>query len=398
MSSLELGRAQLGTERDLLGAATAFVREIAATQGLEGQALDDLVQVVQEACLNVVQHAFQPGERGTYRVIVQRRPAQLAVLVEDQGLPMDLRKLEAGQGHRGLALMQRLSDELHFRNLGPGGKQVELVKDLPYRDLEAYLGGAPAPPAPDPNTPVELRLMVPEDTAGLARLIYRCYGYTYIRQTVYYPERAEELLRAGLMISAVAVTPDGEVVAHASLLRNSAREKIADSGEAVTDPRFRGRGLFTKLKKLLVEEARQRGFYGVYSEAVTVHPFTQKGGLALGAHEVGLQLAFSPQSVEFREIQEHSGTRTADMLTYLRVNLEPERTVYLPERHRAFLERLYAKLGLRRSFGAGSAPEGECRLDVELLTDINGAQLRLTPGSDVGSRPARQSVAPVPGR
>jgi anti-sigma regulatory factor (Ser/Thr protein kinase) len=370
-SSLELARLRLQAREDLVAAAVHFVSSAAQAQGMLATDLPRLELALEEACLNVVQHAYEGDRRAHYEIVVETRPPDLVVSVEDQGLPFDLRHPKESTG---LHLMRAFADRVEFLNLGKGGKRVELIKSLPYRDLESYLETAPEPPAPlDPDTPLELRLMRPEDTAGLARCAYRCYGFSYSRDSIYRPERFEELLRQGLIISAVAVAPDGEVMAHVALSRNSLDDKIADSGQAITDPRLRGRNLFTSLKQLLAKEARRIGLYGLYSESVTIHPYTQKANLKLGAVETALLLGFAPATVQFKQLAELP-VRSAAMVTYLRVGQEPGRINYLPTRHAPFLKQLYDRLKLDRELRVEESPlEGESILDVVLIPELTAA-------------------------
>jgi serine/threonine-protein kinase RsbW len=369
--SLELARLRLLAQAELVGAAVQFVSSTARSQGMLEGDLPRLELCLEEACLNVVEHAFPGDKRAHYEVVVEARPGSLAVAVEDQGLPFDLRHPRESTG---LSLMRAFADRVEFLNLGKGGKRVELIKSLPYRDLESYLGAPPEAPAVlDPDIPLELRLMRLDDTAGLARCAYRCYGFSYVRDTIYRPEMFEEMLQEGLIISAVALTPDGEVVAHVALSRHSTQDKIADSGQAITDPRLRGRSLFTSLKQLLAEEGKRIGLLGLYSESVTIHPYTQKANLKLGAVETALILGFAPATVQFRQIAE-SAVRSAAMMTYLRLNEEPERRVFFPPHHGDLLREICARLSLRREILQEEEElSGESLFDVTVIPELTAA-------------------------
>lgn len=389
MSSLELARLRLLAREEMVEAAVRFVSATARGQGMSEADLPRLELSLEEACLNVVAHAFGGDSRAHYEVIVEARPPNLVVAVEDQGLPFDLRHPKESTG---MHLMRAFADEVHFLNLGRGGKRVELVKRLPYRDLESYLGEPPPPPEAFPaDMPLEIRLMTPEDTPGLARCAYRCYGFSYSRDTIYRPELFEEMLRQGLIVSGVAVTPDGEVVAHLALSRKTPQDRIADSGQAVTDPRLRGRNLFTTLKQRMAEEARRMGLLGVYSESVSIHPFTQKANLRLGAVETALLLGFAPSTIEFKQIAELP-LRSAAMMTYLRVNEEPRRTLFLPERHAELFADLISRLGLNRELRAEVQPlTGESLVDVTLIPDLTAAHFAVQrAGENFGREVARR--------
>jgi anti-sigma regulatory factor (Ser/Thr protein kinase) len=376
----ELARLRLCADPALLAATVHFVQETVASLGFSADDSLRLGLVVEEACLNVIKHAFEPGEEGSFEVSVERRPSQLVVAVEDQGLPFDAHAVAKG-AHTGLGavLMRAFADEVAFINLGRRGKRVELVKNLPSREVSELLtsedrarAGGLIEKAPAEIQPV-LRLMRAEEdeAVNLARCVYRSYGYSYISDLLYFPDMVLEHLRSGLMISCVAVAPDGEVVGHLALTKDRPGDRVADSGKAVVDPRFRGRHLFEDMKRFLAAQARELGMYGCYSEAVTVHPFTQKGNLALGSHETGYLLAFVPDSVLFKKIEGGRQTqRQTACLFYLRVNPEPEREVFAPPRHAAMLRRIYTEGALRRVLREDAPAHGlpeHSRLDVKVL-------------------------------
>src|SRR5437899_8163557 len=95
--------------------------------------------------------------------------------------------------------------------------------------------------------------------------------------------------------------------------------------------------------------ASERGMLGLYAEAVTVHPYSQKSNLALGFTEVGVQLG-DEAPVDFKQIDgTTSKGRTATVLSFLKTNDGPRRAIYAPAHHRAMIERLYEHGVVRRA-------------------------------------------------
>jgi hypothetical protein len=146
--------------------------------------------VVEEACVNVIQNSFE-DDTGNYDVAVLRRPGQVIVAVEDRGLPVDYKKLEEDkESGLGVVLMKAFADEVQFLNLGRQGKRVEIIKNLPEKDLDRFLREAQASVAqassPVNESDITVRLMRPDETINLARCAYRCYGYTYASDHIYY--------------------------------------------------------------------------------------------------------------------------------------------------------------------------------------------------------------------
>ena len=103
------------------------------------------------------------------------------------------------------------------------------------------------------------------------------------------------------------------------LARERPDDDVAESGQAVVAPEYRGRHLFTLLKRRAAARAAERGLFGLYSEATAAHPYSQRANVALGAVETGLLLGYIPATVEYEAID---ARRTAQsvVLYYLKTN------------------------------------------------------------------------------
>jgi serine/threonine-protein kinase RsbW len=380
-------------DAELLPAVVDFVRRTANQLGLRGKAAEHLDRAVETVCRNVIDHAFEPDEEGRYDVYVLRRPGQVVTAVEDRGLPFDYAPLQDGSDTALPDMLHRsFADEIRFVNLGRRGNRVELVKHLPYADAREHLcedehhRTVRAPAAPE-DTPLEVRMMRPEESFELSRCVYRSYGYSYDWNDIYYPDRIRELQESGLMRSCVAVTPDDEFVGHLALTLEGPNSPVGEAGQAVVDPRFRGHQLFERMKTFLSERANEAGMYGLYSEATAVHPYSQKGNLHLGAKETGYLLGYIPASVSYKEIgEDREGRRGSVALFYMRVNAEPERVAYPPVAYQETAQRVIEHCGLRRIIQNASEPEisHSSRVSVNVRRDHNLAFLRVEePGADL---------------
>ncbi|CAB4868236.1 MAG: hypothetical protein F2793_02790 [Actinobacteria bacterium] len=133
--------------------------------------------------------------------------------------------------------------------------------------------------------PVTFRAMRAEDAPSLTRALFRCYGWSYPNQDLYYPERIAASLEAGERIGEVAVTAEGEVVSHWGAVYLS--PTVVETGGTVTDPRFRRRGIANSLGQRLLERLGELGVRGRLREPVLTHPATQEIALREGATIVG---------------------------------------------------------------------------------------------------------------
>lgn len=379
-------------DADLLPPVLGFVRSAARRLGLRSAAAGHLERAVEKVCLNVIEHAFGPEEDGKYAVHLLRRPGRVVVAVEDRGLPFDYTRLR-GDGPATPDMLHRaFADEIRFVNLGRGGNRVEIVQRLPHADVREKLSEdehhrvASAPAAPE-DVPLEIRPMRPEESFELSRCVYRSYGYSYDWDDVYYPERVRTLQESGLMRSCVAVTPEGGFVGHLAVTVERPDSPVGEAGQAVVDPRFRGHHLFPKMKTFMAERSRERGMYGLYSEATAVHPYSQKGNLALGARETGFLLGYIPASVSYREIgADRAGRRGSVALFYLRTNDEPERSIHPPAAYRDEILGVVERNALRRNAEDGGTPEmpSRSRMSVSVRIDHNLAFVQVDePGADL---------------
>ncbi|MDD2338555.1 MAG: hypothetical protein PHD01_18520, partial [Geobacteraceae bacterium] len=311
--------------------------------------------VVEEAFMSVVQSAFEEDETGEIGVVLEHRPGQFVIAIEDHGLPLDLKHLEENEGLAlNFLLMKQLLDGFVFINKGKDGKRLEMIKNIPAESVvnalrEQEVGSAASVDLPAPALEQPLfRLLEPQETLALAQLAYRTYGYTYFSD-FYHPDRISENIEHGLMETCIAITANGRILGSLSLLYDKMEAKVAECGAAMVDPRYRGLSLFKEMKRFLFDHARSKGLYGIFSEAVTIHPYTQKGNLTLGAHETGILLSYVSDNIAFKKIgSERMGQRQALVLFYYRLNPEKMRNAYVPPAYTGLIERIYKENRMNR--------------------------------------------------
>ena len=224
--------------------------------------------------------------------------------------------------------------------------------------------------------------MIPDDAVAVARCTYAVYGYTVPDDYLYFPDHLKEMLEGGLLEVCVGVTPEGEVIGCLTCEVEHPGAAVGYLGEGMVVPRFRHHGLLEQGLDFFKRRAAERGMLGLYGEAVTVHVFSQKSNLARGGVETGVQLA-DEAAVVFKAIE--AGTpqkRTATVLMYMRTAAGPRRTVYLPARHRAMIERIYARLGLPRDVEEAPPrplePVAPAQVRVDVFPAWSEAAIRIT--------------------
>ena len=196
---------------------------------------------------------------------------------------------------------------------------------------------APAgkPPTPDPVWvgDIQIRMLAAAEAARLGNAVRVVYGDTYPVLWAYDADEVARRITAGLLISAIAETSDGELLCHSGLSLAAPGDVVGHAGQALTLPAARGRHIFTTVKRYLVEWVTSRGLVGMYSEATAAHPYSQQALLDLGGHETGFLLGFIPESVDNSVSAPGSGRQSA-ALFFLRLRPGKERRLYAPTRHR----------------------------------------------------------------
>ncbi len=114
-----------------------FVTAAAAALGLDEQRAFELQMAVDEACTNIIQHAYGPGVAGEILIRCEIEGDDLVVILRDRGRPFDPNEapqpdttcsLEERQvGGLGIYFMRKLTDRLVFR-CGPEGNELRLYK------------------------------------------------------------------------------------------------------------------------------------------------------------------------------------------------------------------------------------------------------------------------------
>jgi anti-sigma regulatory factor (Ser/Thr protein kinase) len=126
-----------------LSAVRDFVAKIGGGLDLDERAINDLELAVDEACTNVVQHAYG-GKEDKLEVTIEASEEAIQVIIRDWGqafdplavpipditVPLDRRPL----GGLGLFLMRRVMDQIEFRFDRTNGNTLTMIKRLDRRN------------------------------------------------------------------------------------------------------------------------------------------------------------------------------------------------------------------------------------------------------------------------
>jgi len=217
----------------------------------------------------------------------------------------------------------------------------------------------------------------------LSRCFFRVYGYTYGPGYVYDPELLKSLVEEGLLVSAVAIDSRGEFVGHAAIRIDKTKPRIGELISLAVDPAYRNSGLAKKIHSYLLEQARERKLEGLFGEAVTIHPYSQRLCLALSGKESAIMVGYVPPA-NYRQISEGAFTKRQMAMVYFfgLSNGERSKRVFVPENHLSMIEKIYLHLNLKRIL----APEnvhptgascGDTAFDLKVNNDISTAAITI---------------------
>jgi len=116
-----------------------FVRAAARETGLDDFSIYAVETAVDEACSNIIEHAYQGEDNGVIECALTIKPDRLTIVLEDQGLPFNPKDipdpklsvpLEERDDHGlGLFFIRQMMDEVFFENTGPErGNRVTMIK------------------------------------------------------------------------------------------------------------------------------------------------------------------------------------------------------------------------------------------------------------------------------
>ncbi len=228
--------------------------------------------------------------------------------------------------------------------------------------------------APEIHEPGEfvVRAMSADECGDLARLVYRCYGYDYPSEDIYFPQRMAALIEEGLMHSAVVVNDQGVLVGHASLTMTSTEARVAEAGKLVVDPRYRSHGLARKMASLRLERAAELELVGLWTECVSNHPYSQRNQRKLGAVETGIFLGILPETVMMTGLENETSVRGSLVAMFFALPNAPARTLYVPPRYSGYAQEIVESLTLERVISTdGRVASEPGRLSVSVSTAFN---------------------------
>lgn len=313
-------------------AASSFVGKLALELGLSAEES----RQIESAAVRLLE-----------TVMERRGVEELDVHIESGHHEFRLRVVDKGIPTTGFsALHSYLNDdgmnEVHFNYLGQDGNESVLVRHLARAPGPPVLPEVDARSVPQDFT-LSIRRMTAEEAIEVARCIYTAYGYSYPVEAVYLPEKLASLNATDEMITAVAVTDDGQIVSTMSLEAGFGKA-VMDVGLAATYPEFQSHGAAGKLQSFLAQEAVRCGVLGMTTWTVTAHVYSQK---LIRKHlsPCALLVGNAPNAFHFSGFDQSH--QRGSVVGYYRDLTPPDKpiSISVPDHHYDMVETLMKRLG-----------------------------------------------------
>ena len=132
-----LAQIRVASRPDCLRMVRAIVNEAGDAIGCRGECTSEMVMAVDEACQNIIRHAYAGDPDGEIVVDIRRQDDKIAIHLLDYAAPVDVSKIKPRQlddvkpGGLGTHFIQQCMDEFNFLTPPDGtGNCLRLVKKI----------------------------------------------------------------------------------------------------------------------------------------------------------------------------------------------------------------------------------------------------------------------------
>ncbi|TLG77956.1 hypothetical protein [Methylocystis sp. B8] len=259
---------------------------------------------------------------------------------------------------------------LSYRERGVDGWEVTLHRALePSRESTGVERAVAEEAAPTES--VQIDAPQQSDSAAIARCFLAVYGHNYVHREVFSPHRYWRKVENGELIPMVSRDARGEVIGHVALERDPGA-MIAERGEAVVLPSYRGRHLLERMTERLTDEAVKLGLVGIYAEPVTTHTFSQRNDERAGMPTCAILLGAAPETLHSKDLPvPTAGQRQSFLLTFKFLKSARTYEIVAPNEYRDVISSTYDSLGVSVSTSGGRTPT-ETRSMTSIAVNAGG--------------------------
>ena len=113
------------------------VQEACESLGCDKKTVSDVVIAINEACMNIIQHAYKDSNGGDIKLAIDMRDENLCVEILDYAEPIDRTQIKPRRlddvkpGGLGTHFIQEIMDEIDYEHLeNRGGNRLVMSKKL----------------------------------------------------------------------------------------------------------------------------------------------------------------------------------------------------------------------------------------------------------------------------
>ena len=369
-----------------------FVGDMASSYGLSQNDSPHLRLAMEEILSSVFSYGYGNDRVHSADVVIAVGDGVIRVSVRDKGLPYDYKTLLESRSADSANILTHMRHGPLMMNLGKDGREQIVWFRLPSSTGDG--SAAPVDQPPVDFGSIIIHPMRPEEGIQVAQCLYDEFGYTYINDIVYYPDRFAEEVASKRMLSYTAVAPSGEVAGHLTLIKTSLLPGTAELAMGVVRRRYRKGSLMTRLTEAVMGAAGDDGLTSIYAQPVGFHPYTQRICFSDGMMPCAVNINYAGSDMA---MSYYTDRRRQHVFMAVKMLSDVRRTIYCPQDARDVVDFVVDGCGLDRVFAdpVGPAEGSRTSIDVELHEPVASASIfvrRVGLDVDAAIRRANRSV------
>lgn len=340
-----------------------FIGDMASSYGLSQEDSPHLRLAMEEILTSVFSYGYGNNRIHSADVVIAVGDGVIRVSVRDKGLPYDYKTLLKSRSADSANILTHMRHGPLMMNLGKDGREQIVWFRLPEVTSEGPCSPGGLPPVDFDS--ITIHPMRPEEGIQVAQCLYDEFGYTYINDIVYYPDRFAEEVASKRMLSYTAVAPSGEVAGHLTLIKTSLLPGTAELAMGIVRKRYRKGSLMTRLTEAVMGAAGDDGLTSIYAQPVGFHPYTQRICISDGMMPCAVNINYAGSDMA---MSYYTDRRRQHVFMAVKMLSDVRRTVHCPPDARDVVDFVISGCGLDRVFADPVEPmEGSLTsIDVEL--------------------------------
>lgn len=256
--------------------ALSFVLSYAQKVGVDEERVQHIYNAIKPAVLMVIENHQAASSSEFVTISISESNGRLIVKVLNKGVPILPGYAAKFVPHLAKSgKIQDIIDKFSVENLGREGQAVTFEIKLGKREFSHDL--VPSSHKIEiKDQDIVIRTLNDGEEGSLSQLFYFVYGYNYINEFVYYPEKIKKMIQDAKLISVVGASPNGRLLGHVGLIQWNSDPPVYEPCLGVTDPTVKARGLFRKIFQKAMEKLNNLPMQYCFFDFVTNHDYSQR--------------------------------------------------------------------------------------------------------------------------